>query len=69
MYQYLTQGEVLQPIATEVEAMISSLHKEIDEQIEANQFRVLRSFQNIELVILILFHQQVMAMMILVEIR
>lgn len=46
MYQYLTHGEGLKPIATEVEAMISPLHKEVDERIEVNQFRVLRSFQS-----------------------
>ncbi len=45
MYQYLTHGEVLKPIAIKVEAMISPLHKQVDERIEENQFRVLRSFQ------------------------
>ena len=45
MYQYLTHGEVLKPIAIKVEAIISPLHKQVDERIEENQFRVLRSFQ------------------------
>ena len=45
MYQYLTHGEVLKPIAIKVEAMISPLHKQVEERIEENQFRVLRSFQ------------------------
>ena len=45
MYQYLTHGEVLKPIAIKVEAMISPLHKQVDERIEENQFRVLKSFQ------------------------
>lgn len=45
MYQYLTHGEVLKPIATKAEAMISHLHKEVEERIEENQFRVLKSFQ------------------------
>ncbi|MFJ8256645.1 aminotransferase class I/II-fold pyridoxal phosphate-dependent enzyme [Peribacillus asahii] len=45
MYQYLTNGETLQPIVKEIEAMIAPLHKKIEERIEENQFRVLRSFQ------------------------
>ncbi|USK71892.1 aminotransferase class I/II-fold pyridoxal phosphate-dependent enzyme [Peribacillus asahii] len=45
MYQYLTNGEILQPIVKEIEAMIAPLHKKIEERIEENQFRVLRSFQ------------------------
>ena len=45
MYQYLTNGETLQPIVREIEAMIAPLHKKIEERIEENQFRVLRSFQ------------------------
>lgn len=45
MYQYLTHGEVLKPIATNVEAMIAPLHKQVEERIEENQFRVLKSFQ------------------------
>ncbi|MBT2646944.1 methionine gamma-lyase family protein [Bacillus sp. ISL-34] len=45
MYQQLTNGEVLKNIAQEVEAMISPLHKQVDERIEENQFRVLQSYQ------------------------
>lgn len=45
MYQYLEHGEVLKPIATKVEAMISPLHNEVEQRIEENQFRVLKSFQ------------------------
>ncbi|AZV42481.1 aminotransferase class I/II-fold pyridoxal phosphate-dependent enzyme [Peribacillus asahii] len=45
MYQYLTNGEILQPIVREIEAMIAPLHKKIEERIEENQFRLLRSFQ------------------------
>ncbi|MEH7353609.1 methionine gamma-lyase family protein [Neobacillus drentensis] len=46
MFQQLKNGEKLQPIVREVEKQIAAIHKEIDERIEANQFRVLRSFQN-----------------------
>jgi len=45
MYQYLTNGETLQTIVKEIEAMIAPFHKKIEERIEENQFRVLRSFQ------------------------
>lgn len=45
MYQQLTNGEVLKNIAQEVEAMISPLHKQVEERIEENQFRVLQSYQ------------------------
>ena len=45
MYQYLEHGEGLKPIATKVEAMIFPLHKEVEQRIEENQFRVLKSFQ------------------------
>ncbi|MFD6209721.1 aminotransferase class I/II-fold pyridoxal phosphate-dependent enzyme [Peribacillus sp. NPDC060253] len=45
MYQQLTNGEVLKNIVQEVEAMISPLHKQVDERIEENQFRVLQSYQ------------------------
>ncbi|CAH2713169.1 hypothetical protein BACCIP111895_00303 [Neobacillus rhizosphaerae] len=46
MFQQLKNGEKLQPIVIEVEQQIAGVHKEIDERIETNQFRVLRSFQN-----------------------
>ncbi|MFJ7638487.1 aminotransferase class I/II-fold pyridoxal phosphate-dependent enzyme [Peribacillus sp. NPDC097206] len=45
MYQQLKHGEVLKTIAQEVEAMIFPLHKQVDERIETNQFRVLQSYQ------------------------
>jgi len=46
MFQQLDNGEKLQPIVKEVEKQIAVVHKEIDERIETNQFRVLKSFQN-----------------------
>ncbi|WHY79468.1 methionine gamma-lyase family protein [Neobacillus sp. WH10] len=46
MFQQLKNGEKLRPIVREVEKQVSAIHKEIDERIEVNQFRVLRSFQN-----------------------
>ncbi|MFJ7729257.1 aminotransferase class I/II-fold pyridoxal phosphate-dependent enzyme [Neobacillus sp. NPDC097160] len=46
MFQQLKNGEKLQPIVKEVEQQIVSVHNAIDERIESNQFRVLRSFQN-----------------------
>jgi cystathionine beta-lyase family protein involved in aluminum resistance len=46
MLQDLKFGEVLNPLVTEIEKQISSIHKEIDDRIEKNQFRVLKSFQN-----------------------
>ncbi|QCJ42136.1 methionine gamma-lyase family protein [Bacillus sp. S3] len=45
MFQQLKNGEMLQPIVRMVEDKIAAIHKEIDEKIESNQFRVLRSFQ------------------------
>lgn len=45
MFQQLKNGEKLQPIVRNVEQQIASVHKEIDEKIESNQFRVLRSYQ------------------------
>lgn len=46
MFQQLSQGEKLQPIVKEVEQQISEVLKNIDERIDENQFRVLKSFQN-----------------------
>jgi cystathionine beta-lyase family protein involved in aluminum resistance len=46
MYQQLVHGEVLQKLVKEVEAQIAPIHQQIDERIETNQFRVLKSFQN-----------------------
>jgi cystathionine beta-lyase family protein involved in aluminum resistance len=45
MFQQLKNGEKLQRVVKEVEKQIAEIHKEIDEKIEANQFRVLQSFQ------------------------
>lgn len=46
MFEQLTYGEFLKNLSEEVEQQISSIHKEIDERIERNQYRVLKSFQN-----------------------
>lgn len=46
MYQQLTYGDKLEPIIKEVEEQLTGLHKEIDERIDRNQFRVLSSFQH-----------------------
>lgn len=45
MFQQLKNGEKLQPIVNDVEKQIAEVHKNIDEKIEANQFRVLQCFQ------------------------
>lgn len=45
MFQSLTFGEVLKPLVEEVEQQIKSIHTEIDERMDRNQFRVLKSFQ------------------------
>ncbi|WP_040205104.1 methionine gamma-lyase family protein [Neobacillus jeddahensis] len=45
MFQELKNGEKLQPIVRNVEQQIAEVHKAIDERIETNQFRVLKSFQ------------------------
>ena len=45
MFQQLKNGEKLQQIVRDVEQQIVNVHKEIDERIENNQFRVLRSYQ------------------------
>ncbi|RTR35669.1 methionine gamma-lyase family protein [Robertmurraya yapensis] len=46
MFQQLKYGNKLEKIIKEVEVKIEPLHKEIDERIDRNQFRVLTSFQN-----------------------
>jgi cystathionine beta-lyase family protein involved in aluminum resistance len=46
MIQQLSNGEKLQPIVKEVEQQIAPVLKEIDERIDENQYRVLKSFQN-----------------------
>jgi cystathionine beta-lyase family protein involved in aluminum resistance len=45
MYQHLEHGQSLKPLVKAVETQIAPIHKEIDERIESNQFRVLQSFQ------------------------
>jgi cystathionine beta-lyase family protein involved in aluminum resistance len=45
MFQQLKNGEKLQQIVKDIEQQIASVHKGIDERIETNQFRVLRSYQ------------------------
>ncbi|WHZ04973.1 methionine gamma-lyase family protein [Neobacillus sp. YX16] len=45
MFQMLKNGEKLQHIVKDIEKQIAYVHKEIDERIETNQFRVLRSYQ------------------------
>nr|WP_263327839.1 methionine gamma-lyase family protein [Neobacillus sp. Marseille-Q6967] len=45
MFQQLKNGEKLQQMVKEVEAQIAEVHKSIDERIEINQYRVLKSFQ------------------------
>ncbi|GGI13813.1 methionine gamma-lyase family protein [Gottfriedia solisilvae] len=45
MLEFLTHGEKLAPLVADVEKMISERHKEIEEVIEYNQFRVLQSFR------------------------
>jgi cystathionine beta-lyase family protein involved in aluminum resistance len=45
MFQQLKNGEKLQLIVKDIEQQIASVHKEIDDRIETNQFRVLRSYQ------------------------
>ncbi|WP_462409339.1 methionine gamma-lyase family protein [Neobacillus sp. Marseille-QA0830] len=45
MFQQLKNGEKLQPLVREVEQQIAEVHKQIEERMETNQFRVLESFQ------------------------
>ncbi|NRD79054.1 methionine gamma-lyase family protein [Bacillus sp. BRMEA1] len=45
MFQQLTNGGKLRPLVQEVEKQIADVHKQIDERIESNQFRVLSSYQ------------------------
>jgi cystathionine beta-lyase family protein involved in aluminum resistance len=46
MFQQLSFGEKLEKISNEIELQIAERHREIDAQIERNQFRVLSSFQH-----------------------
>lgn len=45
MFDQLANGERIKRLAKEVEQQIKPIHERIDEVIEANQFRVLQSFQ------------------------
>jgi cystathionine beta-lyase family protein involved in aluminum resistance len=45
MFTQLKNGDLLQPIVSEVEQQIAEVHKNIEERIDRNQFRVLQSFQ------------------------
>ncbi|MED4228133.1 methionine gamma-lyase family protein [Neobacillus cucumis] len=45
MFQQLQNGEKLYSLVRKVEQQIAEVHKEIDEKIESNQFRVLKSYQ------------------------
>lgn len=46
MFQHLKHGDILFPLVQEVEKQVSSIHREMEERIDTNQFRVLQSFQN-----------------------
>ncbi|TRZ38434.1 methionine gamma-lyase family protein [Niallia circulans] len=46
MYDQLTFGDKLRVLVGEVEEQVKEVHKTIDERIDENQFRVLKSFQN-----------------------
>jgi len=46
MLEFLSNGEKIEPLVADVEKLISEAHKEIDEVIEYNQFKVLQSFRN-----------------------
>lgn len=46
MFQHLKNGDILGPLVLEVENQIRPIHQEIEERIDVNQFRVLKSFQN-----------------------
>jgi cystathionine beta-lyase family protein involved in aluminum resistance len=46
MFQHLRNGEKIAQLVAEVEAQIAPIHKEIEERIDYNQYRVLQSFRN-----------------------
>ena len=46
MFQSLKYGNELKPLVEEVEQLIKPIHEKIEERIDTNQFRVLKSFQN-----------------------
>jgi len=45
MFQQLKYGSKIEKLVNEVEAQISTVHRQIDERIDYNQFRVLQSFR------------------------
>lgn len=45
MFELLTQGQTIQPVAEEAEAQIAAVHRRIEQTAELNQFRVLESFR------------------------
>jgi cystathionine beta-lyase family protein involved in aluminum resistance len=46
MFQQLKNGGILHPLVQEVEIQVRPFHQQIEERIDTNQFRVLKSFQN-----------------------
>ncbi|WP_044894145.1 aminotransferase class I/II-fold pyridoxal phosphate-dependent enzyme [Bacillus alveayuensis] len=46
MFQHLQNGEKIAQLVAEVEAQIAPIHKEIEERIDYNQYRVLQSFRH-----------------------
>ena len=46
MFQSLSYGKELYPLVQEVEQQIKAVHEKIEERVDRNQFRVLKSFQN-----------------------
>lgn len=46
MFQQLKNGRLLQQLVKEVELQVRPIHQEMEENIDKNQFRVLKSYQN-----------------------
>ncbi|CAM3708394.1 aminotransferase class I/II-fold pyridoxal phosphate-dependent enzyme [Mesobacillus zeae] len=45
MFSKLKNGPVLEPVVKKIEEQVASIHKEIEERIDSNQYKVLSSFQ------------------------
>lgn len=45
MFEQLMHGNILEPVVKNIESSIKTIHKQIDERAESNQFKVLKSFQ------------------------
>ena len=45
MFQLLQHGEAIKPLVTKVENQLQELFRQVDSNVETNQFRVLQSFQ------------------------